>query len=79
MMGAPADGAGRPGALAGGSDDPFQGGNTMKKLLCVALLLALSLAVVAHAESADLLARIRERGTLVIATEGNWQPWTYHD
>ncbi len=51
----------------------------MKKLLCVALLLALSLAVVAHAESADLLARIRERGTLVIATEGNWQPWTYHD
>ncbi|MBR0086528.1 MAG: transporter substrate-binding domain-containing protein [Lachnospiraceae bacterium] len=30
-------------------------------------------------ESKDLLARIRERGTLVIGTEGNWSPWTYHD
>lgn len=27
----------------------------------------------------DLLARIKERGTLVIATEGDWSPWTYHD
>ncbi len=27
----------------------------------------------------DHLARIRERGTLIIATEGNWSPWTYHD
>ncbi len=51
----------------------------MKKLICVALLLALSLVAVARAESGDMLSRIRERGTLVIATEGNWQPWTYHD
>ena len=27
----------------------------------------------------DHLARIQERGTLIIATEGNWSPWTYHD
>ena len=27
----------------------------------------------------DRLARIRERGSLVIATEGNWSPWTFHD
>ena len=27
----------------------------------------------------DLLAQIRERGTLIIAMEGNWSPWTYHD
>ncbi len=27
----------------------------------------------------DHLARIRESGKLVIATEGNWSPWTYHD
>ena len=27
----------------------------------------------------DLLDRVRERGTLIIATEGDWSPWTYHD
>ena len=53
----------------------------MKKLLSVLLLLALAatLFAAALAEDNDLLADIRERGTLVIATEGNWQPWTYHD
>ena len=25
------------------------------------------------------LTEIRNRGTLVIGTEGNWSPWTYHD
>ncbi len=54
----------------------------MKKLL--ALLFALALAAVAVAAPAevaekDLLARIQERGSLIIATEGNWSPWTYHD
>ena len=32
-----------------------------------------------EATGTDLLGTIRERGTLVIATEGNWSPWTYHD
>ncbi len=27
----------------------------------------------------DLLAQIQERGKLIIATEGAWAPWTYHD
>lgn len=27
----------------------------------------------------DLLARIKEKGVLTIATEGNWSPWTYHN
>ena len=27
----------------------------------------------------DLLERIKQKGKLVIATEGNWSPWTYHD
>lgn len=27
----------------------------------------------------DLLARIRERGTITIAMEGTWAPWTYHN
>ena len=27
----------------------------------------------------DALAKIKAKGTLVIGTEGNWSPWTYHD
>ena len=30
-------------------------------------------------ETKDLLAKIKERGYIIIATEGNWSPWTYHD
>ncbi len=30
-------------------------------------------------ESQDLLSTIQERGTIIIATEGCWAPWTYHD
>ncbi len=29
--------------------------------------------------SGDLLAEIQERGTMTIAMEGNWAPWTYED
>jgi cystine transport system substrate-binding protein len=31
------------------------------------------------AESSDLLAQIKERGSITIAMEGTWAPWTYHD
>lgn len=30
-------------------------------------------------QSADLLAQIQEKGEIVIAMEGTWAPWTYHD
>ncbi len=54
----------------------------MKKMLALvfALILA-SVSVFALAEGGekDLLARVQERGSLIIATEGNWSPWTYHD
>ena len=33
----------------------------------------------ASTESGDLLAQIQERGEIVIAMEGTWAPWTYHD
>ena len=50
----------------------------MKKLLSLIIILVLALSLTgAFAE--DLLDQIRSRGTLVIATEGNWSPWTYHD
>ena len=51
----------------------------MKKWIAIALLLILTCTCAGMAESEDLLSRIRERGTLIIATEGNWAPWTYHD
>lgn len=51
----------------------------MKKTLAIILTLLLLAALAATAEGNDLLAQIQARGTLVIATEGNWQPWTYHD
>ena len=52
----------------------------MKKLTTVLLLIAMMTVALcaAHAED-DMLSKIQARGTLVIATEGNWQPWTYHD
>ncbi len=30
-------------------------------------------------DSADLLTRIQERGSIIVAMEGTWAPWTYHD
>ena len=30
-------------------------------------------------EAKDQLAQIKERGKIIIAMEGAWQPWTYHD
>lgn len=50
----------------------------MKKL--TAVLMALLMLLTAAAAMADSgLETIQSKGTLVIATEGNWSPWTYHD
>ncbi|MDO4270346.1 MAG: transporter substrate-binding domain-containing protein [Eubacteriales bacterium] len=32
-----------------------------------------------NAETADLLTQIQERGEIIVAMEGTWAPWTYHD
>lgn len=32
-----------------------------------------------NTENKDLLARIQEQGKIVVAMEGTWAPWTYHD
>lgn len=34
---------------------------------------------VSAAEENDLLAQIKEKGTITVAMEGTWAPWTYHD
>ena len=51
----------------------------MKKFLCALLSLMLLVTAAAAAEEADMLARVREKGEMVFATEGAWRPWTYHD
>jgi cystine transport system substrate-binding protein len=52
----------------------------MKKWIAALLaLLMLSVSAAALADGQDALAKIKERGTLIIGTEGNWSPWTYHD
>ena len=52
----------------------------MKKIIALLTALLLTAAVVPGlAEEADTLAKIREKGSISIAMEGVWQPWTYHD
>ena len=52
----------------------------MKKFVSLLLALMMALGMTALAEeSKDHLARIQEKGEIVIATEGTWAPWTYTD
>ena len=51
----------------------------MKKITIMILLSVLMVSVFAAGAKEDSLQTIKQRGTLVIATEGNWTPWTYHD
>lgn len=50
----------------------------MKKWICLLLTVIFALGLNA-ALSEDLLDAIRQKGEAVIATEGAWAPWTYHD
>lgn len=48
--------------------------------IAVALMMVLAVSCSREEESdGDFLERIKERGTLIVATEGTWAPWTYHD
>ena len=49
----------------------------MKRIIALALAALLALGAVALAD--DLLDEVKGRGKLIIATEGAWAPWTYHD
>lgn len=53
--------------------------SNMKKLISLLLVLALFAVAGSALAEDDLLAQIRSRGYITIATEGNWSPWTYHD
>ncbi len=55
----------------------------MKKMIACILAWILGLTLTAcggqKEVSGDQLARIREKGELVVAMEGTWAPWSYHD
>ena len=51
----------------------------MKKICAFLMILVIMAISLAAAAEGDLLQQIQERGRLIIATEGNWSPWTYHD
>ena len=54
---------------------------TLSLLLCAAFLFALAACGTKSDKEpeGDLLERIKKSGTITIATEGDWAPWTYHD
>ncbi len=57
----------------------------MKKGILFILFLIISISLVFASGSkegnfdGDLLSKIKERGEIIIAMEGTWAPWTYHD
>ncbi|MDE7220009.1 MAG: transporter substrate-binding domain-containing protein [Oscillospiraceae bacterium] len=53
----------------------------MRRKTFLSLLLAglLFLSGCGQKQSGSLLAQIQERGELIVAMEGTWAPWTYHD
>ena len=54
----------------------------MKKILKLVFVLLLAVSMVGCSkkeEDRDLLEVIKERGTIIVATEGTWSPWTYHN
>ena len=48
-------------------------------LLVIAVVIFLLIPKPASDAGEDMLSRIRAKGKLAIATEGDWPPWTYHD
>ena len=50
----------------------------MKKTIFIIICILLTL-LCAAALADDLLETVKARGSVVIATEGAWAPWTYHD
>lgn len=51
----------------------------MKKLLGILLAAATAVSMAGCASGGKALKNVKDRGYLIIGTEGNWSPWTYHD
>ena len=50
-----------------------------KKIASILMALLLALGAAAFAEETGQLGQIQANGEIVVATEGTWSPWTYHD
>lgn len=66
------DGAGAPKAGGDQADQSVAGGQSEAKE-------GSQPAEESGQEGGDQLAQIRQRGELIVAMEGTWSPWTYHD
>ena len=54
----------------------------MKKIIAIITIAAMLLSICCGCgaqKEKDLLAQIKDKGTITIAMEGNWAPWTYED
>lgn len=51
----------------------------MKKILAALLVLTVVFSLTACGSQKEMLKEIQSKGEIVIATEGDWTPWTYHD
>lgn len=53
----------------------------MKKILKLVFVLLLTIGMIgcSKEEEKELLEVIKERGTIIVGTEGTWSPWTYHN
>ena len=53
--------------------------NSIVSAILVVMLTASCGSAGGAGKSGDLLSQVKERGSLIIAMEGQWAPWTYHD
>ncbi|MDO4197934.1 MAG: transporter substrate-binding domain-containing protein [Erysipelotrichaceae bacterium] len=51
----------------------------MKKIITLLSILMLTMLCGCSNSNTDLLTEIQNRGYMVVASEGEWMPWTYHD
>lgn len=53
--------------------------NRIIKLAALVLLCTMLMCLCSCSKKKDLLKTVKDNGYVVIATEGDWSPWTYHD
>lgn len=72
-------GCGNSGAAQGGGNASSDGGNTSGTEASAAQENGAESEGTESGAGEDLLSRIKAKGEIVVAMEGTWAPWTYHD
>lgn len=65
--------------LLGGETSDKENEFKLTALLLISLLTACGQKQAETEPTGDQLARIQQSGTIIVAMEGTWAPWTYHD